>query len=412
MFERLVGRLLRSPVAGVVDSALMLLTIRGRRTGRLTSLPVFYAAGADALWVWAGHPERTTWWRDLPEPQEVTLRLRGREVLAVARVVDGASEPTVVEQGLKVFVSRFPHRAARVLGGTPTADRLRTAAGRTVVVRIEVAGPMLAATRRATMPPGRRPIAFIRRHPLASYYALAICLSWAYWIPLLRSGGEGSHAPGLAGPAVAGALLTMVVDGGAGVRDLARRMARWAVAARWYGVAFAPLVAAAVGLALASAIGGGRPSWEQLSRFPGLPAAGWLAVFAMVLVVNGFGEEIGWRGVAWPRLRDRHTLPGAALLLAVPWALWHLPTFWLASGLADLPLPAVPGWLIGMGAGAVVLGWLYERAGCSILIVALFHASLNMASATDGTAGLPAAVTTAAVIFAAVAILRRDRLRR
>jgi membrane protease YdiL (CAAX protease family) len=128
----------------------------------------------------------------------------------------------------------------------------------------------------------------------------------------------------------------------------------------------------------------------------------------MVLVVNGFGEEVGWRGVAWPRLRERHTIAGAALLLTVPWAIWHLPAFWLATGLADLPLAAVPGWLVGLGAGAVVLGWLYERARCSILIVALFHASLNMASATDGTAGLPAAVVTAAVIFAAVAILRRQ----
>jgi hypothetical protein len=59
-----------------------------------------------------------------------------------------------------------------------------------------------------------------------------------------------------------------------------------------------------------------------------------------------------------------------------------------------------------MAAGAVVLGWLYEQAHSSILVVALFHACLNMASATRGTEGLVAAVVSIVVIGWAVVILR------
>ncbi len=406
--NRLLAWTLRSPVSGVVDSALVLLTVRGRRTGRSISLPVQYAAGHDALWVWPGHPERKTWWRNLRQSQRVMIRLRGRDVNAVARVVDGAREPSEILRGLRAYVSRFPRAATPVVGGAPTDDRLRAVAGRMLLVRIDVAPEVLVATRQATTPPGRRGVAAIRRHPLASYFLLAIATSWAYWIPLALSGGDGSHMLGLIGPAVAGMVVTAIVDGRAGMRDLSARIARWKVALRWYAAAFAPLITGMIGVAVVAVTGGGLPSWERLASFAGLPALSWLFVFVMVLGVNGFGEEIGWRGVAWPRLRSRHTFGGATLLLTMPWAIWHLPTFWLDTGLADLPLAAVAGWIIGLAAGAVVLGWLYERAGSSLLIVALFHASLNMASATAGTAGLPAALTTTAVIAAAVVILRRQ----
>ena len=70
------------------------------------------------------------------------------------------------------------------------------------------------------------------------------------------------------------------------------------------------------------------------------------------------------------------------------------------------PLLLLPGFFVGMAAGAVVLGWLYERARCSILIVALFHACLNMASATRGTEGVVATMASILVIAWAVAILR------
>jgi membrane protease YdiL (CAAX protease family) len=120
---------------------------------------------------------------------------------------------------------------------------------------------------------------------------------------------------------------------------------------------------------------------------PGLPALGWVAVLVLALMVNGYGEETGWRGFAWPRLRQRHTLTGAALLLAVPWALWHLPTFWLDTGLRGFPLLMLLGFLVGMAAGAGGARLAVRAAHSSVLIVALFHACLNMASATRGTEG-------------------------
>lgn len=250
----------------------------------------------------------------------------------------------------------------------------------------------------------------IRRHPLGAYVVLTFLLSWGYWIPLAIAGGGGSHFPGLLGPMLAALIVTGVVGGRAGLFDLVRRMGRWRVPIRWYAAALAPIAAAAVALVVLSVAGREPPTLRELSTMPGLPNAGWLAVLVMVFLINGYGEETGWRGYAWPRLRQRHRVWTAALLITVPWAIWHLPTFWLDTGLRDFPPAMIPGWLIGMVAGAVVLGWMYEHARSSIVIVALFHATVNLASATEGTASV-AALPSVVIIVWAVLILRREHAR-
>jgi uncharacterized protein len=250
--------------------------------------------------------------------------------------------------------------------------------------------------------------AAVRRHPVGAHLGLTFLLSWGYWIPLAITGGEGSHVPGLLGPAIAAVVITAILDGRRGLHRLVARVGRWRVPARWYLAAFAPLLTGAVGLGILRLVTSEPITWRSLSSFPGLAEVGWLGVFVLTLVINGLGEEVGWRGFVWPRLRRHRSLGGAALVLAVPWAIWHVPTFWLATGM-DLEPYVVPGWLLGLAAGAVVLGWLYERTG-SLLLVALFHASLNMVSGTDVPV-LPAALTSMAIIVVAVALLRRSARR-
>jgi uncharacterized protein len=81
--------------------------------------------------------------------------------------------------------------------------------------------------------------------------------------------------------------------------------------------------------------------------------------------------------------------------------------FWIDSGLRGFDLWLAPGWLGGLAAGAVVIGWLVERADGSLLLVAIFRAFLNMASATPATEGIPAIAASVVVIGWAVWILRR-----
>ncbi len=86
--------------------------------------------------------------------------------------------------------------------------------------------------------------------------------------------------------------------------------------------------------------------------------------------------------------------------------MWHTRTFWIDSGYRGFPALMIPGLLVGLAAGVVVAGWLYEHARSSILVLALWHVSLNMVSATKGGEGLVQAVVSATIIGWAVLILR------
>ncbi|HEX6220577.1 MAG TPA: CPBP family intramembrane glutamic endopeptidase, partial [Acidimicrobiia bacterium] len=169
----------------------------------------------------------------------------------------------------------------------------------------------------------------IRHHPLGTFFILAYTFSWSYWIPVAFTGGDLSHFPGLLGPMFAAFAVSFLIRGGVGVRSLLSRMFRWRVPLRWYLVALVPAAAGAMAAAVVALAGTGWPALEDLSTMPGLPAAGFVGLLVMVLVINGFGEEVGWRGFAWSRLRDRHSLAGSAALLGVIWAGWHLPVFWI-----------------------------------------------------------------------------------
>lgn len=243
----------------------------------------------------------------------------------------------------------------------------------------------------------------VRDRRLTAFVALAFVLSWAWWVPVALAGGTAGHVPGLLGPMLAAVVVTAAFDGRPGLHRLGGRIG----APRWWALALVPLLLGAVAVVVLRATGDG-PSADDLADMPGVPAWSWSGVFLFVLLVGGLGEEVGWRGLAWVRLRRRLGLRDAALVVTVPWALWHLPLFWIDSGLAGLPAYVLPGWLLGLAAGAVVLGWLYDRSG-SLLVVALAHTAVNMASGTRGGEGAVAAAVSAGVIAAAMAVLAADR---
>jgi membrane protease YdiL (CAAX protease family) len=74
-------------------------------------------------------------------------------------------------------------------------------------------------------------------------------------------------------------------------------------------------------------ITGATIEWRNVgasTEFPDLPrSVYWLAN----VVFFGFGEEVGWRGFALPRLQSHASALRASLVLAAGWAGWHLPLF-------------------------------------------------------------------------------------
>lgn len=240
------------------------------------------------------------------------------------------------------------------------------------------------------------------------FVLLAYALSWAWWIPLAVSGevvdqGQGwpTHLVGLMGPMFAAVIVTAFTEGRSGLIELGRRMVRWRVNWIWYAVVAATAALTAIPLITGSDIRAG-----DFVLYSGAPPAG-LAVVLYVLVVNGFGEEVGWRGFLADRLLQRTSRGRTALVVWPIWALWHTPLFWIVASFRDFGVAGTVGWAVGIGFGSVFLTWLYSSAGRSILIAALWHSAYNFATATEASSGGAAAATTALVIVASVVILRR-----
>jgi uncharacterized protein len=240
----------------------------------------------------------------------------------------------------------------------------------------------------------------IRRSPLASFVVLAYALSWVWAFPFVAAGdvvrkgvGWPTHFPALLGPALAAFAVTAVVWGRIGVRDLLARIARWRMPVRWWAAALSPAAFLGVALAVESAAGK-LPRESDFGRYSGLSAIGVVPV-CMIVILLTFGEETGWRGFALPILQRRRGPLAAALLVTPIWAVWHVPYFFTVTTYRGFAPAGYVGFVFGLGCGSIVLTWLYNGTGGSILACAVWHGLYNLATGTAGSTGTIQAVTSA-----------------
>ena len=253
--------------------------------------------------------------------------------------------------------------------------------------------------------------AFICRHPALTYFALSFSISWGGLLAVggLRgmSGSVWQSDPKLpllivamlAGPSVAGLLMTSVVSGRAGLRALSAQLLKWRVGAHCYAVALlaAPVVFIGVHLALSLA----SPVFRPNILTTGDAVSSLLFAIAGALAIGVF-EELGWTGFAIPHVRRRHGALLTGLLVGVPWGAWHLLTndFWIGGTYSgDLSLPlflTLNGLTLVMGqlpAYRVLMVWVYDWTG-SLFVAMLMHASLSASTFVLG----PTVVTGRALV--------------
>jgi uncharacterized protein len=262
--------------------------------------------------------------------------------------------------------------------------------------------------------PSPRPA--VSRHPVASFLVLVyvIVLGLAV-LPL----SPEVHGPleNILGVAVPAFVVTALVGGRDGVRDLASRCLRWRVPLRWYAVAVLGLPG--VLLLLAPALYGRPPLRALADRWPELFTS-FLPTFAVMVVLNSVAEEAGATGFLFARLQDRHGPLRASLVTALCFWLWHAPGVVLEAG-TWLGAAAIMGFFVLPHlASRLVVGWMYNASGASVLIGGLFHAMHNATVNPTGfgvaVLGLPQGdvlVVLAGLVVlggAAVAAVTRGRL--
>ena len=236
--------------------------------------------------------------------------------------------------------------------------------------------------------------AFIRRHPVPSYCVLTFAISWGGVLMAAGAGGFQGATPQddplfpiavvamLAGPSAAGILLTALVHGRAGLRELLVRLRTWRVGAGWYAVALlgAPMVSTVILLAL---------SLTSPIFLPGIVTSGdkgaLLLLGLSAAVAVGFFEELGWTGFAVPTVKLRHGVLATGVIVGAVWGAWHfLTNVLLATGTSSGQLPlsvyliarSVSLLIGGLPAFRVLMVWVYERTG-SLPVAMLMHVSLT-----------------------------------
>lgn len=137
--DAFVRALLRCPAHRLLSGRLLIVTVTGRRTGRVYRLPVGYAKHEGTLLIGTAG----TWRRNLRPDEPVTVRLRGRDRRADPEVVTDETEAA----GLYRVILRHNPVHGRFAGigvdpdGGPNRNDLRRALARgTAVVRLRPHG--------------------------------------------------------------------------------------------------------------------------------------------------------------------------------------------------------------------------------------------------------------------------------
>jgi len=226
----------------------------------------------------------------------------------------------------------------------------------------------------------------VEKYPVLTYFILTLIFTWGCMamavypegFPItdekFEQAGALVYMAMLVGPSGAGLLLTGLLDGRAGFRELFSRLGKWRVDARWYAVALlsAPFMITLLLLGLSLLSTDFQPALFVSGNRPALV----LSSIAAGLFVGLF-EELGWTGFAVPRLKQRYGVLKTGLIVGFVWGAWHFPPFWKSDTFsATFPLILLLGQLFSwLPPYRILMVWVYNRTE-SLLVSVLMHASL------------------------------------
>ncbi len=233
------------------------------------------------------------------------------------------------------------------------------------------------------------------RRPVTAFLALGFALAYPVMsLPILASHGivpDGwmPQTAGLDAERIASVLgvlfgllpaalwVTWAVDGATGVRSLGGRMLRWQIGARWWVLVLAGLPGLTLTLALLLG-----DTLTPVDFWP-FVAGQTIGLLVNLLLINMW-EETAWAGLVQTRLAPRHGPVKAALLTAVPFAMFHMPLHFIGDFSIGSVAGALVSLLIVVAIFRPMLGVFLGGTGGSILAVAVLHTVFNRSNNDEG----------------------------
>jgi membrane protease YdiL (CAAX protease family) len=217
----------------------------------------------------------------------------------------------------------------------------------------------------------------LARHPLISFFALTIVITWLCALPSLLFGlpFKPFQTAGAYGPLLAAVIVSAAL-GGDELKSLVSRMTNLRFGLGWYLLAIFGYVL----LYLVVAGLSGAPLMQSL-------AEKWTLIFTLYLpalftayLVNPIGEETGWTGFALPHLQKRFAPWLSAVILGIAWAVWHLPGFFVPSEMGAFNPVNFIFFVLTSIFIRIIWTWVTNNARSSGVSGILLHASSNAVS--------------------------------
>jgi membrane protease YdiL (CAAX protease family) len=241
------------------------------------------------------------------------------------------------------------------------------------------------------------------------YIFLTYLIAWVWWIPLAIAKktvypgvGWPTHLIGLMAPAIAAFIVVYRESGRIGLSDLWARIVRNTFNKVTAFLTLGTLVFAFIPVLFDNSI-----SLSDLGKYSGAPDKGLLAIL-LVLLINGYGEEIGWRGYLAEKFLKDESISKSAFKIWLVWAPWHLPLFFVLDTYKEMNFFMLIGWVVSIYFGSVVLTWFYKYSKSSLLVVVCWHIAYNLSVATAASKGIATALVSSLVIVGAIWILRTE----
>ncbi len=170
-------------------------------------------------------------------------------------------------------------------------------------------------------------------------------------------------------PLATACIIAYGEEKGKGVRNLFKRVIDFSPIRRkvWYFPALLLMPAALLVSYLFMSLMD-SPLPEPELHLPMIP------VFFAIFFIGAVGEEVGWMAFVVDPLQQRWSALTTGIVCGAIWAVWHIVP-WIQAG-------HDAAWIVWHGVVTVflriIIVWIYNNTGYSVLMAILFHASANI----------------------------------
>ncbi len=223
------------------------------------------------------------------------------------------------------------------------------------------------------------------------YFISTFLFSWAFWIPAAvifmntNSTEDLTTSPlfialqtmGAAGPSIVAYFFVRKFHGKQATKSIVDRYKIWRVNKKWYFasiflIVFISLFSLLIHhLFLESPFVEGHPLYDMFGDLRWAVLLVLPVIFVAQIFSSPLLEEFGWRGYAQPLLQKKMSVLSSSVIIGLIWGVWHLPLILAYDQSIFVSV-------ISTICHSIIIGWILNSTRGSMLMVLLFHASLNV----------------------------------